>query len=36
MGNLIIRNRRHLIPTNEKFNDKHNYQNITEPNEATS
>ena len=30
-GNLIIRNPRHLIPTNEKFNS-----NIIEPSETTS
>ena len=35
-GNSIIRNRRHLIPTNEILIDKHDYDNIIEPSEATS
>ena len=35
-GNLIIRNRRHLIPTNEKFIVKHDYDNIIEARETTS
>ena len=35
-GNLIIRNRRHLIPANEKFSVKHDYDNIIEPSETTS
>ena len=35
-GNLIIRNRRHLIPANEKFIVKHDYENIIEPSETTS
>ena len=35
-GNLRIRNRRHLFPTNEKFIVKHDYNNIMEPHEATS
>ena len=35
-GNLIIRNSRHLIPANEKFIVKHDYDNITEPSEKTS
>ena len=35
-GNLIIRNRRHLILTNKKFNVKYNYENIIQPNEITS
>ena len=35
-GNLIIRNRRHLIPTNEKFIVKHDYDNIIEPSETAS
>ena len=35
-GNLIIRNCRHLIPTNEKFIVKHDYDNIIEPSETTS
>ena len=30
-GNLIIRNRRHLIQTNGKFIVKYNYDNILEP-----
>ena len=34
--NLITRNRRHLVPTNEKFIVKHDYDNITEPSEKTS
>ena len=34
--NLIIRNRRHLIPTSEKFIAKHDYDNIIEPREMTS
>ena len=33
---LIIRNYRHLIPTSKKFSDKHDYENIIEPNETTS
>ena len=36
MSNLIIRNRRHLIPTNEKFIVKHDYENIIEARETTS
>ena len=35
-GNLIIRNHLHLIPTNEKFIVKHDYDNIIEPSETTS
>ena len=35
-GNLIIRNRRHLIPLNDKFIVKHDYENIIEPSEAIS
>ena len=35
-GNLIIRNRRYLIPTNKKLIVKHNYDNIIEPSETTS
>ena len=35
-GNLIIRNRGHLIPKNEKFIVKHDYENIIEPSETTS
>ena len=35
-GNLIIRNRRHLIPTNEKLIVKHDYDKIIEPSETTS
>ena len=35
-GNLIIRNRRHLIPTNERFIVKHGYDNIIGPSETTS
>ena len=35
-GNLTIRNRRHLIPTNEKFIVKHDYDNIIQPSETTS
>ena len=35
-GNLIITNRRHLIPTNETFIVKHDYENIIEPSETTS
>ena len=35
-GNLITRNRHHLIPTNEKVIVRLNYDNITEPNETTS
>ena len=35
-GNLLIRNRRYLIPTNEKFIAKHDYDSIIEPNETTS
>ena len=35
-GNLIIRNRRNLIPTNEKFIVKHDYDNIIEPGETIS
>ena len=34
-GSLIIRNRRYLIPTNEKFIVKHDYDNIIEPSEKT-
>ena len=34
--NLIIRNRRHLIPTNMKFSVKHYYENVIEPNETPS
>ena len=34
-GNLIIRNRHHLIPTKEKFIVKHDYDNI-EPSKTTS
>ena len=34
--NLIIRNCCHLIPTSEKLSDKHDYENIIEPNETTS
>ena len=35
-SNKIIRNRRHLIPTNEKFIVKHDYDNIIEARETTS
>ena len=35
-GNLIIRNRRHLIPRNEKFIVKQGYDNVIEPSETTS
>ena len=35
-GNLIVRNHRHLIPTNEIFIVKHDYDNIIEPSETTS
>ena len=35
-GNLIIRNCCHLIPTNEKFIVRHDYENIIEPSETTS
>ena len=35
-GNLIIRNRRHLIPTNEKLIVKHDYDKIIEPSETIS
>ena len=35
-GYFIIRNRLHLIPTNEKFIVKHGYDNIIEPSETTS
>ena len=35
-GNLIIRKDCHLIPTNEKFIVKHDYNNIIEPSETTS
>ena len=28
-GNILARNRRHLIPTTEKFNIKHDYDNAT-------
>ena len=35
-GNLIIRKRYHLIPTNGKFIVKQDYDNITEPNKTTS
>ena len=35
-GNLIITNHHHLIPTNEKFIVKHNYDNIIEPSKTTS
>ena len=35
-GNSIIRNRRHLIPTNEILIDKHDYDNIIESSEAAS
>ena len=35
-GNLIIRHCRHLIPANEKFIVKHNYDNIIKPSETTS
>ena len=35
-GNLIIRNCRNLIPTNEKSIVKHDYDNIIEPSETTS
>ena len=35
-GNLIIRNRRHLIPTNEKFVVKNHYESIRKPSETTS
>ena len=34
-GNLIVRNDRHLIPRNEKFIVKHDYENIIEPSEIT-
>ena len=34
-GNLIVRNHRHLIPTNEKFIVKHDYENIIEPSQIT-
>ena len=34
-GNLIIRNRCHLIPTSKKFIIKHDYDNIIEPSETT-
>ena len=34
-GNLIVRNDRHLIPTNEKFIVKHDYENIIAPSELT-
>ena len=30
-GNVMIRNRRHLIPTNEKFTEKFSYDNIIPP-----
>ena len=33
-GNLIITNCHHLIPTNEKFIVKHNYDNTLEPRET--
>ena len=35
-GNLIIRNRRLLITTNEKFIVKNDYESIIEPSETTS
>ena len=35
-GNLILRNRRHLIPTSEKLIVKHDFDNIIEPNETLS
>ena len=35
-GNLIIRNRHHLIPANKKFIVKHDYDNIMEPSKTTS
>ena len=35
-GNLIIRNRRNLILTNEKLIVKHDYDNIIEPSETLS
>ena len=35
-GNLIIRKRRHLIATNEKFIVNHDYDNIIESSETTS
>ena len=36
LGNIIIRNRHHLIPTNEKLFIKCDYENIIEPRETTS
>ena len=30
-GNVMIRNRRHLIPTNKKFTEKFSYSNIIPP-----
>ena len=36
MGNLIIKNLRHLIATNEKFTVKYDYENMIEPSEITS
>ena len=35
-GNLVIRNRRNLILTNEKLIVKHDYDNIIEPSETLS
>ena len=35
-GNLIIRNLHQIIPINERFIVKHNYENIIEPSETTS
>ena len=35
-GNLMIRNCRHLIPTNKKFIVKYDYDNIIETSETTS
>ena len=35
-GNLMFRNYRYLIPWNEKFNIKHDYENIIEPTETPS
>ena len=34
--NLIVKNYRHLIPTNKEFIVKHDYDSIIEPSEMTS